>query len=265
MTDLPQTWHFGLMAERWARFITDTPELEFLSQAIARFGQPVLDLACGAGRLFFPLMKAGVDVDGSDISEDMLAQCRIRAADEGLQPRLFCQSMHTLELPRRYRLIYICGSFGLAGSRKNDLQTLRRCAAHLEHEGALILNIQAEYASPEAWNMWLPESREKLPEPWPERGRTYVADDGSEHRAYFRTLALDPLEQRYERQVRLEKWSSGSLEAAEVYTLRGNMYLKNEVQLMLEKAGFKKILVHGDYAHTPAGPEHKEIVFTAIK
>jgi SAM-dependent methyltransferase len=265
MTDLPKTWHFGLMAERWANFITDTPELEFLSRAIERFGQPVLDLACGAGRLLFPLMKAGVNVDGCDFSEDMLTQCRMKAEDEGLQPRLFCQAMHALELPRQYRLIYICGSFGLAGSRNNDLETLRRCASHLEINGALILNIQAEYTSPQAWKMWLPEYRKGLPEPWPEQGRNYVAEDGSEHRAYFRTLALDPLEQRYERQVRLEKWVSGSLEASEVRSLQGNMYLKSEVQFMLETAGFREILVNGNYSDERAGPGHEEIVFTAIK
>jgi SAM-dependent methyltransferase len=265
MADEPHVWHHGLMAERWARFLTDTPEFEFLTRAIERFGQPVLDLACGAGRLLLPLMKAGIDIDGCDLSEDMLYQCKIKAAEEGLEPKLFCQPMHAFEIPRQYRMINICGSFGLAGSRANDLETLRRCASHLDHEGALILNIQAEYTTPDVWNMWLPEYRNQLPERFPDQARNYVADDGSEHRAYFRTLAMDPLEQCYERQVRLEKWVSDSLEAVEVRTLKGSMYLKSEVHLMLRVAGFKEITVNGDYSDEIAGPENEEVVFTAIK
>jgi hypothetical protein len=31
MTDEPQVWHYGLMAERWAEFITDAREVPPLS------------------------------------------------------------------------------------------------------------------------------------------------------------------------------------------------------------------------------------------
>ena len=39
MTDKPLVWHYGLMAERWAEFTVDTPELPFFLKQIARFGQ----------------------------------------------------------------------------------------------------------------------------------------------------------------------------------------------------------------------------------
>ena len=41
-----------------------------------------------------------------------------------------------------------------------------------------------------------------MAEPWPEYVRPQIASDGSEHRAYFRILEVDPLEQTYTRQVR---------------------------------------------------------------
>ena len=233
MENQPVVWHYGLMAERWARSIYDTPELPFLEKAIARFGQPVLDVACGTGRLLLPLLRVGIDIDGCDISGDMLHHCRIKATREGFSPNLVEQPMHTFEMLRRYRTIYICGSFGLAGSRENDLKTLKRCYAHLESDGALLLNVEAEYASPEAWNLWLNEYRLNLPQTWPKNGSRRVAADGSENIAYFRYVEIDPLEQRYIRQVLLEKWDSGKLIASEEYTLRGNMYFKNELLLML--------------------------------
>jgi SAM-dependent methyltransferase len=265
MTYKPVIWHYGLMAERWAESINDVPELPFFEKAIARFGQPVLDLACGTGRVLLPLLQGGIDIDGCDISGDMLRYCRTKATHAGFSPHLYEQPMHAFEIPRRYRTIYICGSFGLSGSREYDLATLRQCHDHLENGGALLFNIQAEYTSPESWNLWLSETRQCLPQAWPKEGKRRMASDGSANIAYFRYVEIDPLEQSYTQQVRLEKWVSGEMITAEEYTLRGNMYLKNEVLLMLKAAGFREIIVQGDYTYEPATADHKELIFTAIK
>lgn len=265
MTDEPVVWHYGLMAERWAEGINETPELPFFEKAIGQFGQPVLDVACGTGRLLLPLLRAGIEIDGCDISVDMLHHCRQKVTAEGFQPHLYEQPMDDFDIPRRYQTIYICGSFGLAGSREKDAATLRCCYEHLQDGGALLLNIQAEYTSPEAWSEWLPENRKHLPEDWPTEGNKRVAADGSENIAYFRTVALDPLEQSYTREVRLEKWVEGVQVATETYTLRGNMYFKNEVFFMLQAAGFSEIIVTGDFSDEPATAVHEELVFTAIK
>lgn len=105
MVDLPQSWHYGLMAQWWAEFNVEAPELGYYKGAIERYGQPALDLACGTGRLLVPLLKDGLDVDGCDLSADMLACCRLRAERMELSPRLYLQAMHALDLPRRYRSI----------------------------------------------------------------------------------------------------------------------------------------------------------------
>ena len=144
-------------------------------------------------------------------------------------------------------------------------ETLRRCHAHLEEGGALLVNIQAEYTSPEAWGLWLSENRKALPQSWPQKGNGRIASDGSEHFGQFRILAIDPLEQTYTRQVRLEKWHSGKLLASEEYTLRGRTYFRDELLLMLQIAGFREIGVRGDYTDEPATADHAELVFIAIK
>lgn len=264
-TDLPSVWHYGLMAERWGEFLTEAPELPFFLREIERYGQPVLDLGCGAGRLLVPIAKAGVDIDGCDISADMLSQCRKAAVAAGLEPTLFAQPMHQMDPPRTYRTIYICDSFGLAGSRSNDLETLRRCHEHLEDGGVLLFTVDAEYTDAESWDRWLPEYRTALPEPLPVDVPRRVAADGTEHLAKFRDLALDPLEQTYTRGVQLEKWRDGSLVESEEYTLRGNMYLKSEVLLMLQVAGFQSVTIRGDYTEEPATADHDKLVFTAIR
>ena len=265
MTDNPLVWHYGLMAERWAEFNNEAREVSYFLSKIEQYGQPVLDLACGTGRVLLPLLDKGVDMDGCDISEDMLMFCRQKAKRAGFNPNLYQSSMHTFEVPRQYKLIYICGSFGLSGSRENDLETLKRCHSHLEDGGALVFDIQADYSDPDSWSMWLSKNRTSLPQPWPEKSAGRIASDGSEHFGQFRVIAIDPLEQSYVREVRLEKWVEGKLDKSEEYTLRGNIYFKNELLLMLKVAGFHDITVCGNYKEEIATADHEDLVFTAIK
>lgn len=97
--------------------------------------------------MLLPLLRAGIDIDGCDISTDMIRLARQAATREGFT----AQPMHELDVPRRYRMIFICGSFGLGGGRDNDLETLRRCQPTWNPAGALVFNEQMEYASRNAW------------------------------------------------------------------------------------------------------------------
>lgn len=230
-----------------------------------QFGQPVLDLACGTGRLLLPLAKVGIDIEGCDISVDMLAQCRKNVAENNVNVSLFQQPMHSLDLPRTYQTIYICGSFGLAGSRKSDLGTLQRCFHHLQPGGALIFNKDVEYAYPDAWSLWLRENRQSLPEPWPDEGSHRQSDDGYEFISRTRMVALNPMEQSYVRQIWVEKYLDGHKLRDEKYNLRGNFYFMNELILMLEKVGFKHIKVLGGYSDERPTADHEDLVYIAIK
>lgn len=100
MDQFPQTWHYGLVARWWAEFNTDGPEIGYFKGLIQRFGEPAVDVACGTGRLLIPFLREGLDVDGCDISRDMLALCDHKARTQGLSPRLYEQPMHDLDLPR---------------------------------------------------------------------------------------------------------------------------------------------------------------------
>lgn len=253
------------MAEYWAEFKIDAPEIPYYLEAIRRFGEPVLDLGCGTGRILLPLLRAGIDADGSDVSADMLRFAREYASREGFSPNLVAQPMHELDVPRRYRTIIICGSFGLGGSRGNDLECLRRCAAQLEPGGALIFNLAMEYATRGAWEDWLSESRSTLPNPWPERGAPRIARDGSQHFMQIRVLDVDPFQQTYTREVRLERWEAGRQVACESHALRGNLYLSRELLLMLAVAGFSDVQVQGGFTADAATALHDELVFTAVR
>src|SRR5215210_116272 len=170
MSTEPQTWHYGVVARWWAEFNQDGPEIEYFRRFVEA-GQPALDVACGTGRLLLPYLRAGLDVDGCDVSADMVARCRQAAKSDGLSPTLFVQPMHELDAPRSYRTIFVCGAFGLGSDRERDLEALRRFHRHLQPGGTLVVDIEVPYADARQWTHWVKAERATLPRPWGTQGR----------------------------------------------------------------------------------------------
>ena len=262
----PQTWHYGLIAKYWAEFNDDfrPHEIPYFQRYVER-GQPALDVACGTGRLLIPYLRAGLDVDGCDVSPDMVALCREKAEREGLSPTLWAQPMHELDPPRRYRTIYVCGAFGLGSTREQDAQALRRFHHCLEPGGTLLLDNEVPYADTQQWPYWLKEERASLPKPPREPRERKRASDGSEYALSARHLELDPLGQRATLEMRGQRWRYGMLEAEETRVLTIGLYFKNELLLMLEQAGFADVEVQGDHNDAEATSDDDFIVFVARK
>ena len=266
----PQTWHYGLMAQHWAEFENyseDAPEIAYYQTYIHAYGEPALDVACGTGRLLLPNLQAGLDVDGVDVSADMVALCRRKAEAAGLSPALYVQPMHALDLPRRYRTIYVCGSFGIGSTRAQDAQSLTRFYEHLAPGGVLLLDHQMPYGarSAWAWKNWLAANRTRLnPEFWTEPEVEQTAD-GREFRSRFRVADLNPLEQVMVQQTHIEVWQDGRMQDQEEHTLTSNIYFMHELLLLLKAAGFIEVTVKGDYTGNEATADHSVLVFVARK
>ena len=139
----PSTWHHGLVADYWALVNLDAPELDLYEQYLR---SPVLDAGCGAGRLLAPLCERGFDVDGCDVSADMIERCRTRAPEA----RLWVSALHELDPPRRYAAIVCCGVFGLGSTREQDIRALERLHDALLPGGTLVLDNEE---SPFSWRV----------------------------------------------------------------------------------------------------------------
>lgn len=260
------TWHFGLVARYWAEFNEPEPdELAWYRDAIHEGGEPALDLACGTGRLLVPLIAAGLDVDGVDVSPDMLEWATTLATRAGRSPNLYCQPMDALDLPRRYRTIYCCDSFGIGGDRRRDLETFRRVRRHLEPGGVFVFSIELMYADDDEQRFarWLPGHRDNLPRPWRAPGPRERAADGDEFELTTRLVEVDPLEAREIIEIRARLWRDGAVVAEETGRLAANQYLIPELRLMLDVAGFRDISIEGRYNRKAATSEDRTVVFIA--
>jgi SAM-dependent methyltransferase len=61
--------------------------LEFLERLALWPGVKMLDVACGAGQIAIPAVRAGANVIGVDLADNLVAQARARAEAEGLAIR----------------------------------------------------------------------------------------------------------------------------------------------------------------------------------
>ena len=264
MSTPTRTWHHGLVARWWAEFNQGGEDVDVFRGCIEDSGQPVLDAGCGTGRLLLPLLREGVDVDGSDTSADMLDWCRKGAEQAQGSTRLFPQAMHELDLPRRYRTIIVCGAFGLGGTREQDLEGLRRLRSHLAPGGRLFMDHHLpNLESPRVWKSWI--EKPELPRPWPERGDRRLASDDTELELRVRQVAFDPLEQTTTLEIQASHTRGAEQIAVETSTIDINLYFQKEIELMLKLAGFGSVVVRAFGELRPPRPwEDERILFECM-
>ena len=70
----------------------------------------VLEVACGSGRIYLELLKAGVDIYGIDLSEKMLDGLQKKAAERNLDPRVSQADMRNFHLDDVVEMIIIANA-----------------------------------------------------------------------------------------------------------------------------------------------------------
>jgi len=109
----PNYEYYGMLAEFWDLFRGDTSNWDdrfFYLDVVRKYGQPVLDVGCGTGRILLDFMQQDIDIDGVDNSPEMLALLHQKAEKLNLQPTVYQQEMTELSLPRQYQTILVPSS-----------------------------------------------------------------------------------------------------------------------------------------------------------
>jgi SAM-dependent methyltransferase len=82
-----------------------TSDIPFYLELAAKYGDPVLELACGTGRVSIPIAKAGYSVTGLDISPNMIRRAKEKAAESNVEITFLEADCRTFKLENRFRLI----------------------------------------------------------------------------------------------------------------------------------------------------------------
>lgn len=127
----------------------------------------VLECACGTGIFLLPLLQAGYDIRGFDISAAMLDRLQKKAGSLGvrdIQERISIQDFETFSYDQRFEAILIpTNAFAHLMTQDAQIRTLRNIYNHLVPGGKLFLDLRlasmrALVESPEvvegSWYTW---------------------------------------------------------------------------------------------------------------
>jgi ubiquinone/menaquinone biosynthesis C-methylase UbiE len=116
--------------------------LNFYRRQIARYGEPVLELACGSGRLTIPLAEAGIQITGLDSSEAMLNLATVKAAERGVRLSVVRGDVQNFHLGQAFKFIFFPAQSLSHLHTREDLEACFSCVRrHLADEGRFLVEL----------------------------------------------------------------------------------------------------------------------------
>lgn len=116
--------------------------LAFYEDKIARYGSPVLELACGSGAYLIPLTEKGVSVVGVDISDEMMNLAKAKASARKILIDVRKGDMRDFQLDRKFPLILLLGnSFQHLSTHEDIEKCFSAVRKHLTPNGRFIVEV----------------------------------------------------------------------------------------------------------------------------
>lgn len=217
-------------------------DIPFYLEFAEKTGDPILELACGTGRLLIPIAKAGYNVFGIDLSDNMLAEAKRKIAEQKLGKKitLIRGNMANFSLGERsFAFAFIAArSFMHLYSQKDQLSCLTSVINHLRPGGLIIIDVY----SPNLEILSQSQSTKfRL-------RKSYVLPNGNRVRRKDRYVETDYINQISKWEMKFEEYDKeGNLIHSKLVPIDTRYTFRYELQLLLEKVGFEIISIFSDY------------------
>ncbi len=234
-------------------------DLDFYTGCTARYGDPVLELGCGTGRVLLRLAQAGYRVTGIDLSERMLSRCREKLPDLPGEVRdrvrLVAGDMTAFDLKETFPLVIVpFRPFQHLLRTEDQLACLARVKRHLAPAGRLVFDL----FQTDPRRMHDPCFLEEHPVPGevtlPDGRKVRMAE---RTREYHRAIQCNDVELVYD-----VSFPDGRSERV-VNPFRIRYFFRYEVEHLLARAGFRVAELFGDFSRGPLRDDSAEMIFVA--
>jgi SAM-dependent methyltransferase len=230
--------------------------LDFYLELARAANGPMLDVACGTGRVMIPCLQAKLDVEGLDLASDMLATLRRKSTALGLTARVYESDMRSFQLHRQYALIMIpFNAFVHSLTTEEQLATFGRCLEHLQPGGLLAFDT----FFPGSALITAPENTRELEmeAPHPKTGLPVRLYD---------TRSFDRVQQTQHSQIEIEMLdANGKVMAIHRSQTTTRWIYKFEMELLLRTAGFERWEIYGDFDRRALSKETDAMIVQAWK
>lgn len=223
-------------------------DIPFYVEEARRASGPVLEIACGTGRLAIPIAQSGVEITGLDRSLSMLAHARKKAAEAGVNITWVEADCRDFDLGRKFALIFIAFN---SMQHLHELQSLqaffRNVKHHLAEGGKFIVDVFNPKLS-----ILTRDPQRRYPE------RQYEDPDGRGTIVLEQTATYDDAAQ-----VNRIKWyfTLPGQKDFRVEDLHMRCFFPQELDLLLTASGFAIEQKYGDFERHPfASGAPKQIV-----
>lgn len=125
--------------QRYKKFVEDIP---FWMRMAKQYGDSILELACGTGRISIPMAKEGYRVTGIDISDSMLAEAKRKLCEARICLELIKADVRDFHLRRKFNLAIFPANTICHLLTFQDLEACFRCVKrHLEPSGKFVIDV----------------------------------------------------------------------------------------------------------------------------
>lgn len=230
-------------------------DIPFLLKLIGESGGPVLECACGTGRVMIPIAEKGFRVHGIDASEEMLDVLKKKIAKLGKDARNRISyergDIRDFGINRKFRTCLIAFNSLYHLEKDSEIMDFLSCANnHLETGGHLIIDV-FEFDPSLVKNSFVLQGESELP-------------DRSRVRKYHRTASWKGQINKCEFKIVREK---GGRERVTIKKFKLHYLFYGQLWKMLEGSGFRVRSVYADYDCTPyrEGEQNKKMIFVSEK
>lgn len=232
-------------------------DLPFYLDLAKRTGGPVLELACGTGRILLPIARQGIAVHGVDRSTAMLDVLREHLRREPKDARelvsLFEGDIRSFRSNREYPLVIIpFRPLQHMFTVEDQVAALSTAAFHLEPGGMLAFDVF--YPKFESMNSGI--GQEQLDTEWQSKSNpTRIV------RRYYRKESIDKISQTFTLTFIFRTYEGGKLVQEETEPLTMSYYTYPHLRALFLLAGLEVVEEYGSFARTPLDNSAQQMIF----
>ena len=244
-----------------ARYVgnQDLLDLPFYLDLAKRSGGPVLEIACGTGRVLLPIAREGIAIDGMDSSLPMLRVLKSHIQNEPHKIRrkisVHKGDMRDFRLRKKYSLVIIpFRPLQHMYTLKDQLKALTTAAAHLRKNGALAFDVFFPKFEMLSANI----GQEILDLEW-------QASSDSIVRRHFVKHSVDKMNQTFSFTFVYRTYQGDKLVREETEPFTMSYYTYPHLKALFILAGLETVAEYGSFSKAPLDNTAEQMIFLLRK